>query len=313
MYRARILHNPCLTFAEKRELVLSRLVPKYLHGAGLWRLQTSHERSSAVAPLMGIFRGCIRPFYKRSSERMTNAEVLSALKVASPEEFLHSARIRALGEITDEGMEPAWPGLEADGVWLAAARTSLFEVASVHKPLDALIRKLPTTADLATLADALRGKRPLLRVASRFYLRKRGLRRPEVCWEEVDKRVGSGVAVAIVKTKDPRLAHSCDLCNRSFLSKRRLSVHRATTHRLYSAGRRVCFGTRCEVCCTEFWTGARLAEHLRKQPKCRATYAGSDMAPDAISDKGKAWKPAVVAQGPRPWWATLLPPQESAG
>ena len=243
---------------------------------------------------------------------MTNEEVLAALRLASPAELLHAARVRALGEVTDAGMEAAWPGLTADGIWLRSAVQSLDAVGKTYAPLQQKLKDRPKLLieDLATL---LRGQRPLLRNACRYYLKSCSGNRPPVSWEDIDARVGTEASVQIVGACAKSLSFACDFCHRSFLSKRRLAVHKASVHKIPSAGRSVTFGTCCEVCRTEFWSGARLAEHLRRQGGCRAVYAASDLTPEAIGRVDTAWRPAAAAIGPRPWWATLSPPLEDQG
>ena len=73
-------------------------------------------------------------------------------------------------------------------------------------------------------------------------------------------------------------------------------------------------GTKCEVCCKEFWSTARLKLHLRKHPSCLNVAEAADLDREEIvkSCHPYAWPPAMPVFGPRPFWATRTPtaPQE---
>ncbi|CAE7428422.1 unnamed protein product, partial [Symbiodinium necroappetens] len=108
--RNRLLNNPFLLPTEKRELLLGRVIPCFLHGSGLWRLSTKHEHEVAVGPLYSAFRQCIRPITGSSSAKMTQAEVLAALDVPSPEELLDVHRVRALFQVLRADMRRVCAG-----------------------------------------------------------------------------------------------------------------------------------------------------------------------------------------------------------
>ena len=58
--RSKIFSNPFVTAAEKRLLFEQRVLPKFLYGAGLWRLSTMHEEQAALEPIRMAMRGSFR-------------------------------------------------------------------------------------------------------------------------------------------------------------------------------------------------------------------------------------------------------------
>ena len=114
----RLFRNPFLTFTEKRSLLVGRLVPIYLHGAGMWRLSTTAERELACGQLWAIYRRCVRPLTGHSSERLTRTEVLAALDMADPLELVRVAQVRACLHVLRPDMTACWAGFAADGIWL---------------------------------------------------------------------------------------------------------------------------------------------------------------------------------------------------
>ena len=102
----------------------------------------------------------------------------------------------------------------------------------------------------------------------------------------------------------------CGICSMSFPCKRTLAVHRVRRHGQRTLASQLAFGTRCQVCSLELWSETRLKDHLRKSPRCLRVYDASDITPDYIvpsTERGHAFKPAIVPPGPQPWWATLFP------
>ncbi|CAE7247533.1 impdh [Symbiodinium sp. CCMP2592] len=77
--------------------------------------------------------------------------------------------------------------------------------------------------------------------------------------------------VAAVASDEPAPAKTwpCDCCDAAFASQQQLAAHRFAVHGRHCEARRITCGTTCHVCCTRFWTRARLIRHLQHDsPKC---------------------------------------------
>ena len=305
----RLLRNPFLTFAEKRSLLVGRLVPIYLHGAGMWRLSTTAERELACGQLWAIYRRCVRPLTGHSSERLTRTEVLAALDMADPLELVRVAQVRACLQVLRPDMTACWAGFAADGIWLrdvcVAFATVCPTLAKEQRTAQALQDR-----DLPRLSEAILPLLPRVRQLCKSYLRTCRHDRPAVDWEDVQRRQGSVASLQVVGCAGLGFSFQCHLCTAAFVSKRRLAVHQAKRHGLLGIGRRHAFGTRCEVCSVEYWTEQRLGEHLSRSELCRRIYRESDIdgvPGTAKGAEGPSWRPCTLAPGPIPFWATLRP------
>ena len=304
--RNKLLSNPYLHFHEKRELILSRVIPCFMHGSGLWRLSTMQEQEAATGPLCSVLRRCVRPLTGKSAAHLTQAEVVAALDIPAVEELLHVNQIRALAQVLRQDMQPSWPGFQADGVWLRQACAAARKILP-SKALDTLLSD-GTPSDLQCLARHFADQGASIRGACRRYLRKCRAGRPPVDWTDVLRRQEQEDSAVVVSCTGPTLTFPCPSCGNAFTSRRRLSVHLARHHGQPGRGRGVTHGTACQVCRVEFWSAARLSAHLSRSDVCFRTYSESDIPPEVYKDSREpAWKPCAKFFGPAPFWATLRP------
>ena len=70
------------------------------------------------------------------------------------------------------------------------------------------------------------------------------------------------------------LSWCCRMCQKNFGKRAALSVHFFAVHRRTAAYRAWVDGTLCKACNTEFWSRARLEDHLRASGKCVETLRG---------------------------------------
>ena len=61
---------------------------------------------------------------------------------------------------------------------------------------------------------------------------------------------------------------TCFMCNRDFKNRAGLGAHHYKTHGRRAAYRQCVIGTFCRACSTEYWSTARLEDHLRASPTC---------------------------------------------
>ncbi|CAE7262287.1 unnamed protein product, partial [Symbiodinium necroappetens] len=222
----RLLRNPYLFFHEKRELILSRIIPAFLHGSGLWRLSTRHEVDLAHGPLNAVFRQCIRPLTGYSAALLTHDEVLSALDLPSVEELIRVHQARALAQVLRADMRSSWEGFTADGCWLrqaCAAAALVFPSEDLHS-----LVKDGAPDDLGPLSLHFQGKDRQLRNACRHYLRQCRSARKPVDWKAVLLRQEQADHVEVIASSGPRLQFACHLCD--VASRQRLCVHLSRRH-----------------------------------------------------------------------------------
>ena len=103
--KAKLLWNPCFTFTEKKDLLRSRVLSRFMYGAGHWTLSTDRERQLFAEAIHGVYRSAFRPMVGVSSCRFTNEEVASALEMALPSELLLTERARLLVQLCVHGLQ----------------------------------------------------------------------------------------------------------------------------------------------------------------------------------------------------------------
>ncbi|CAE7939361.1 hypothetical protein AK812_SmicGene2968 [Symbiodinium microadriaticum] len=173
----KLLCNPFLLFHEKREVIMSRIIPCFLHGSGLWRLVTRHEVDAALGPLNSVFRQCIRPLTGHCAKLLTQEEVLATLDLPSVEEQIRVNQVRALAYVLQDDMRASWQGFLSDGHWLRQA----CEAAKLVFPSAALQTLLPdgAPATLSALAGHFSGQGRALRKVHAAEQHERERRSPE--------------------------------------------------------------------------------------------------------------------------------------
>ena len=123
--RRKVLNNPFVTVAEKQRLVSERVFSKYMFGAGLWRLETEHEKQAALEPLSQVLRGALRPIHGISMRGYNAEQAAAMLELPLPQEQLMVEQARCLLEASAIVAEEVWQAVRADGVWLRQARHAL--------------------------------------------------------------------------------------------------------------------------------------------------------------------------------------------
>ncbi|CAE7586002.1 CACNA1S [Symbiodinium sp. CCMP2592] len=126
--RRRLLSNPYLTEAEKCGLLTTRILPCFLHGAGMLVLSTSRERVKFEDTVYRMYRGAFRPILGVSCKGFTNLEVVSALGMQTPDELLLTHRARTLAEVARAGLWRVLSCLQASSPWWAQATDAAITV-----------------------------------------------------------------------------------------------------------------------------------------------------------------------------------------
>ncbi|CAE7301905.1 CACNA1H [Symbiodinium sp. CCMP2592] len=295
--RRRLLSNPFLTEVEKCGLLKSRILPCFLHGAGLLVLATSRERAKFEDTIYRLYRGAFRPILGVSCTGFTNLEVVSALGMPTPEELLLTHRARTLAEAARAGLWQVLRCLRSTGSWWERAVEAALTLG--------LLNRKPEDVD--DLRKVLRTDRGLVSRLCRTFLHKR--RKGRSFDRNLLAAREAPDAATVLAAVGPGLPWACPQCSNSYASYRQLTVHLARRHKCRTLAVQSAFGTSCQRCSREFWTLRRLTEHLSRSKPCLAAYHESDICPEAPAPTSGsyAWRPATAVAGPQPFWATLNP------
>ncbi|CAE7716502.1 unnamed protein product, partial [Symbiodinium sp. CCMP2456] len=112
-------------------------------------------------------------------------------------------------------------------------------------------------------------------------------------------------AVPVIKPTDG--ACECQICGSCFSTAAARAAHMAKVHDVRSQAS-YAVGSSCQVCCKQYWSTARLRQHLRTSVRCARSFAGADLDTEPeVHEDPCVRAPPTVMFGPRPWWALLVP------
>ena len=311
--RRKILPCKDLSRQERVHLVRSRVLPRFLHQAGLWRLGTAAEVRIAHVAIRKVIRSTFRPVLDRTTQGYSNEEVAAALGMPMAEELIVVEQARALREVVLHNDPFVWHAYRTDGVWLTQATASLHKVLSACHP--ALVGD--TDAGPEHLREIIRLHPHVVRLACKAFLKHRIATRAELGQQVLDAVPKQGFIAISDDEEDAILTslaglHTCEVCQSAFRTKQQPALHRARAHKLLAGHTSAAVGTSCQVCLKEYWSLHRLQQHLKKNSFCRRVYHHADLDPETDrplhhSDPCRAWRPVCAISGPRPFWATLNP------
>ena len=301
----RLLCNPYLFGAEKTELLLAMPVARFKHGAGLWRLETKKERDAYHAGYIEIIRRAFRPILGCSSRGLSDGDVCDGLGVLSSKELRIAELTRHAAWLWAEDSDSIRELWLTTGAWAREAREAVRQCAQLAPDDDpwAVLARHPACA----------------KAWIRAFVKERRARRRErganmlPRWRAMEHARQQGwIFCRFSISSGGDLRHECRECGKAFSTAAALASHTSKLHGRRAKATQLAGGSKCEVCGMEFWSTRRLAEHLRKSASCLQVLDAADLdAPETVPQQHRfAWPPAVVSLGPRPFWATLRPPDQ---
>ena len=301
----RLYRNAELLEAEKVLLLKSMPMKRFIHGAGLWSLDTTAEKKKFTAAFYEAPRRLLRAITGMSVRGLTNRDVAMMLDIATAEETRHAEVLRAFAWMQDEGQDSLLALWRNNKSWWEQVQVAMAAFArTLEKPIadiEAVFYAQPQSAK-----QLIKRYLKCNRVA-----RAKEKPRRELQLRNLQQLTALGVHFGHCPdlpdtTTDPV---ACPVCSQVFLTSAACGSHMRKVHDMASRATRVAEGTACQVCSTEFWHIARLRQHLSRSSTCLAALEAADLAP-AIASGGssKAWRPATKFCGPIPWWATRRPP-----
>ena len=300
----KLLRNPHLSHTEKVKLLLSVTVARFQHGSGLWELGFPAERRAYHSGYMEILRRACRPITGLSCRGMTDSEVCSCIGVLSSEEARTVQLCRHAAWLQSEPCEAIQELWFRSGDWFRESQVAIQACA------------VATGCSAATACRRLRDEPHLARIWTKAFSRACLRARKElqdallVQWRNYEKAALAGwIFLRHDVSVDAVPAFPCSLCRFSARSLAALASHQRAVHGVAARAAIAATGSKCEVCCKEFWTTKRLKLHLRKHEACLAAAEGADLdsGPDIHGAHSFAWPPAMPVYGPKPFWATLTP------
>ena len=321
--RDKLLRNPCLTYQEKKQLLVQGPVASFLHGAGTWVMSNGRKGQAfkAVSGVLGGFmRSSMRALMGWSPRGLTDEEVYLLTRVLDPCLTLAVAQLRHLVSVAEWLDDYALVVLLEEACWLKAVAQDLLELTRVV----ALDLRVPASLDFGEWRTFLK------KLVERRGAFKAAILAAIKLWTKGDdckRQCAAAKATCLTKLFDSggvvwRLrdksvvgvrTFACNICQGMFSNKAALGSHRRRMHGIKSARQDLGNLTACQRCRVEFWSVGRLWDHLRRRPNCLAAHVESDCDFGLTNDKSvnAETRPAAAFSGPQPFWATLRPHQAS--
>ena len=268
---------------------------------------------------MNLYRALARDLVGRSVAAWSDCSVCNRMCLLTPAEILHVEQARHFGRLVQSGPCELWALLKAEGTWLQQAQVSVRWVHSLvglagFRPTVELVQLDQVEASIrATPAHWKNAVDKAIRRAVAAKERQSFM----LQWEDqFVARLGvAGVHVqasAPVTWKQNQNPCACVQCGQVFHSKRAAAVHAHRAHKLVTREHQLAQGTVCLVCLTQCHDSHRLKRHLVTHPQCTDALENAEIRPEkegkSQEKEDGAFKPQVLLEGPRPWWATLRPP-----
>ena len=309
-----LFKNKALTGQDKRELLNSLVIRKFLFGAGHWVFRSKREASSMRSAIMHFYRNSCWAIAGCSSKLLRDVEICNALGVLGPDDLLCCERVRLLIEIVRHGHGFLWELQVCERACLKEALNALRHV------LEVVGRdwQLPQEAGecLTALQCRVEQGAALLRAFARKVIqdgREEG-RRAQRLADKIKVHERDGCVVVARPHVGVEGLWCCRPCGQTFSSKAAFCAHRSIKHQKPALRARVA-GTLCHSCAREFWSTARLRAHIQAVELCARRYRHADLnLPESFeiqgSEKRAAWQPVVSVNTVRPpFWASQTPTQ----
>ena len=316
--RARLLGNDNLYRHERQQWLVSLVFSRLMHGAGTWCLPCKKMQMLFESRYMSFARGAVRPLWQVPCRRLNQEQACTLAGVLLPSEALAVARVRTLAQVHVRGDAYLRACLAAGGAWLQQVHQDVRLIAEATQYAQLQLIGQAETGDSQLLEQwplDCRETACLLRKYRRIRLRAReSLVEPAVRQAQAHAKLDE-LGFHFYKAGAPVQAPGllvCRLCGVGCRGQAALAAHHAKRHDYHSNASLAC-GTMCEVCGKQFWTTAKLAQHLRRATICADAYRGADLAPQKPENAAHSDLPPVRAHGPQPWWATLRPKYDMPG
>ncbi|CAE7867077.1 unnamed protein product [Symbiodinium sp. KB8] len=267
--------------AEKRDFVFSLVLSRLMHNAGTWVLHTNGLRSAYRKGYVGLLRACVR-LRVLAATTAKGYLFLQALLLHERQWWNQALEdVRIVADILCDPRLTQWTN--------EASRAADF---------------LPWPLTPRATANLLRRFRKAA-VASRADIVETAVAKAKT--HDAADRAGVSYAVLpAVRAYDPEC--HCRVCHALFSTRAAAASHMAKRHGIHAASYSA-VGTACQACMRQFWSTARLKQHLRASSSCACTYEGADLEVEAtVPENCDQRLPPVPLIGPRPFWGTLCPP-----
>ena len=276
-HRKLLLQNRSLSLQRRAEIFRSLILSKFLYGVESWVLTTHRIKAYVHASLLRLYRRLLRV---GPHEHLSDDEILTITGLPSPTELLRLARLRYLSSLLAAGTSSCWGLFNLDKDWLALLQDDL---CWVHGQLQHSSHLKDPRLHIAQWLDLIRWHRGywrrLLRRASKHAILQRGLHHRVLQFHRqvfaALETGGCDLPRSWVQEDLQLGVFGCMQCQLVFKSKAGEGAHMHKVHGYVNPLRKLFQGTQCAICLKEYFTFAKLQQHLRCVDACRQSWIGS--------------------------------------
>ena len=290
-----------------RSLCLSKL----LYNAHVWvgcrSKDTERLMNFVKGPLAVILRGKVPAALKFE---ITVHHASGLLRVPSPDDALHAARLRYLARLVSACPQILWDllqeMLDQDGCWLQLCRHSFAWICEFYPHPLPLPPDAPFSDWLTTIAldSSWKGRvREALNSAMRF----RAAEADAWLWQQKTRLFLESFEIPVQAAKPSTTpTWQCDLCQAQFRSSRALAMHASRSHGYRTKVRYYATSDTCPACMRCYHSRKRMADHLQANTVCYAAVQAcfpplDDDTAAALANEDAAELSQLVKEG---WWAS---------
>ncbi|CAL1166889.1 unnamed protein product, partial [Cladocopium goreaui] len=309
-FRKLLLQNPNLSLAKRVEIFRSLVLSKFLYGVESWVLHGQRVKSYVHASLIRLYKRLLRI---RPGDHISDEEVLVKTGLPSPTELLRIARLRYLSSLVAAGSATCWGLFNLDTDWVALLQDDL---QWVFRQLQNASHLQDPCSHLAQWLDLIRWHRQywkrIIRRASQHAILQRGLHHRVLGFHlhalEVLERGGVAVPQPFDQDDLGETAFGCMKCGKVCKNRAGEGSHMHKVHGYVHPVRHLFQGTQCAICLREYFTFAKLQQHLRCVEACRTQWLGRSCGSAPVPGIGSCANRDLEQAHDR-----LLPPLQALG
>ena len=276
-HRKLLLQNCNLALTKRAEIFRSLILSRFLYGVESWVLRSQRLKALVHASLMRLYRRLLRA---GRQDHLSDDEILGLTGLPSPTELLRLARLRYLSSLLAAGASTCWGLFNLDQEWIDLVQDDL---RWVYRQLQHSSPLQDPELNIAQWLDLIRWHRGywrrLLRRASKHSILQRELRHRVLRFHKraLCELQDGGLCVPRTWIQDDvsKGVFGCMQCRLVCKSKAGEGSHMHKVHGYVNPLRRLFQGTQCAICLKEYFSFAKLQQHLRCVDQCRRRWIGS--------------------------------------
>ena len=271
-HRKLFFHNKTLEWSKRKEIFDTLILSKLLYGAETWALLDDKTMAYFHAAVLRLYKRLLR--HPPDAVETDNA-VLAAGDFISPSTLLRRQRLRYLGVLHRCNDLVPWGLLVQDESWQALVRDDL----------EWMHEQLHHASDLPDPSVSFQPWNSIMKFHQKYWKRlvnravqhetrqrareEAVLRFHRDLFIELQRHGSLSCDAPLPKRKLTFSYYGCMKCQVRCRSYAGESVHMCKAHGTVAAHRFLFEGTQCPQCLKEFFTHAKLSNHLRGSRQCR--------------------------------------------